>query len=70
MVQVERVLFTDGVIIDGRGKFEGKLPLSLEEVCEWLGVPAEDRWQVELSGEEATALEEHARSLERSGGGE
>jgi hypothetical protein len=61
IVQVKRVQLPDGTVIDGRGRFDGKLNLSFAEACEYLGLAPEGRWQLELTGEQATALEDFAR---------
>ena len=68
IVEVQRVQLPDGVVVDGRGRFEGNVSLSFQEVCDHLGLSSENRWQIELDGAETTDLEEYAK--ERNGTGE
>lgn len=58
IVQVRRVRLPDGSVVDGSSKFEGKLELSIREVCDHVGADPDTYWELELLGEEVTELEE------------
>lgn len=66
IVQVERIQLSDGTLVDGKARFNGQLNLSFQEACDYLGLSL-DRWQIELSGPEATALEELAQQRQDAG---
>lgn len=68
IVQVQRVQLPDGVVIDGRSRFDGNVNLSFQEACEYLGLSFENRWQIELDGPTATDLEEYAKACNGMGG--
>lgn len=63
IVKVQLVQLPDGTVVDGRGKYEGKLGLSVREACEYLGIDPSELWQLELDGPTVTELEEYTRSL-------
>jgi hypothetical protein len=66
IVSVSRVQLSDGTIVDGKAKYDGKLELSFQEACEFLGLSGDGRWQIELEGQDVTALEEYAASRKLS----
>jgi len=65
VVQVSRVQLNDGTIVDGKGKYAGKIEIPFRDVCEYFENDPNSTWQLNLAGEEVTELERVALEWKR-----
>ena len=59
VLQVQQVELPDGLVIDGRARFKCAIALPFTAVCEFFDVSRSNLWEIQVRGEEVTALEEY-----------